>query len=425
MAAPARKASAQRESAHIPSALDDLTAPTGDSPKRLDELNAVAAPEPSSAHDAPLAEVRPPLPLPPAPPGRAERLIAGDAGEPGPLERLAERARLFGRLLYLTLGLRALLLLQLLDSLWELVSGYVQGVFQGFMSLRAARRVAARRAAGRLAEGTGEDAAAALALTRALLCAPLDLSPRSPEPLKAAAALASLEGRDPLALALSARARLDDLRRDLRFLHGGGAQRTLREAVVGYLIDLIPNPLSFLKPWWVWLTLCFALRFRRREALRLYAELEGGLMALLSALEAHERRRGAVRAQTPEERAALAASLAEAEGALERLLLLTTQSYHHAAPDRWGPLDLAADLWACRRAGAPPRRVGEVRVARTPSQHPLAALALSELLSRELYRATKRVPGVGVADVAEALDARASLARAHRLARRLRSGAAL
>ncbi|MBM4291767.1 MAG: hypothetical protein FJ138_10220 [Deltaproteobacteria bacterium] len=405
-----------------PQALD-RAAPAPAAPQALDR----AAPAPAAPQAPDLAGAAALAALPAAPPGRVERFVEGEVGEPGPLERLVERARPLARVLYLALGLRALLLLALLDSLWELVSGYVQGVFQGLMSLRAARRVAARRAAGRLAAGTAEDAAAALALTRSLLCAPSALcAPLSGRATEEAAALVALEGRDPLALALAARARLDDLRRDLRFLHPGGAGRTLREALVGYVVDLIPNPLSLFRPWVNWLAVCLALRFRRREALRLCAELEAGVGGLLAALEGEGGGARAPRAATPASRAALSAALPAAEDALGRLLLLTVLSHHHANPDRWAPLDLAADLWASRRAGgAPARVVLGARVAPRALQHPAAALALAGLLSRELCGAAARVPGVGPLDVAAALEAHAAVARARRAAGRLRRRAAL
>ena len=127
--------------------------------------------------------------------------------------------------------------------------------------------MSALRAEGRLAEGFAEDAARALSLSRALLCLPPQPQGGSPD---------ERPPRQLLALALSARASLDDLRRDLATLQPGGLQRGALKAIGGWLLDLIPNPLSFIKPWVSWLVLGFRVRSSRAELVELDRRLGAG-----------------------------------------------------------------------------------------------------------------------------------------------------
>jgi hypothetical protein len=263
----------------------------------------------------------------PSPPSRIEGWLDEESADPGPLERLIERVRLLSAALNASLGLHALPLLHLIDQLWELLSGYIKGIFGGLMTLRSAMRVSERRARGELSKGFTDDAQRALSLTGALLCLP--------QPTQGIThSLEGPRGEHLLALALTTRAQLDDLKRDLAQLRGGGVRRGVFSALKNYALDLIPNPLSVFKPWWTWLLVTFGVRFKRATIIDLVSTLQEELMSLVDDLKREEEG----------ERVDHGARVSELRAQLSRLQLITLQSHHHARPSQWRPLALITEL---------------------------------------------------------------------------------
>ena len=268
----------------------------------------------------------------------ARRLIDHDMVRPGPLERLFERIAWLSYLFYKTLGFSTLMLLHIVDNLWEFVSGYISRVFKGLMNIRSAARIAARRADGTLIEGVKRDIVMMMGVTEQLLCLPTTRDHITPDHHQLAEdVLVSVKRGTPLALALSARARLDDLRRDLNFVRGGGTGRRLWRAIFKWVIGLIPNPFELIKPWFNALLLSLKVSYSRAQVQESHQQLITALSRLIDELER-------VKNSREYDPRATEILVTELQGYLDEFLTLCLQSRYQAQPWRWSLLDRLSAL---------------------------------------------------------------------------------
>lgn len=303
--------------------------------------------------------------------------------KPGPLERLIERLRWLSWLLYQLIGFTALFVLHLIDNLWELVSGYISRVFSGFMHLRSMIRVNQRRAQDQLSIEFRRDMAGLLEQGAQLLCASHDQS----HPLMSEYT-STLMRQNPLALALSVRARADDLRRDLSFLRSGGAKKSVRNAFFRALLNLIPNPISVFRPFVNVLLLSTWVRYRRDQINQGFNELEKIFTEIVLLIERME--------LSEDVDLELEAQLKKLAPQLDVFLVLTLQSRYHAQPWRWDLFDQIAECMQSRS---------------TKELHPLSAMQLR----LSLLSALAELP-----DPALSQDTWATLKTAQRVQKRLR-----
>ena len=264
--------------------------------------------------------------LPPAPLTSVEKSLGDEVGRPGIIERSLGVLKRTTRLINITIGLRCLVVIHILDMLWGLISDYVTSIFKGFMALRSARKMIMRRATGRLVSGTSQDLKRAIFSLDHLLC----ISDRA----HTLTADSKETQRDEDALLLSVlqtRARLDDLSRDLNFITTGAMTSSFWKALKGWLWGLIPNPYtlwSFVKDSAL---ILFRLRFKRREVLKLYLEFKGAAFDLIASLELHLNHEADERRVNQDIRVC--------RERLNRLLTLTLTSRLIAQPHRWSALD--------------------------------------------------------------------------------------
>ena len=359
-------------------------------------------------------ESRPRVELPVATASAMEIRLGEDAAHPGPLERVLKKFKRITKGIYVLIGLRVLILIQLIDSLWELVSGYIQHIFQIFMTIRSARRVRQRLAAQSLTLETEKDILSTISYLESLLCLP-ELDPWSSE----------LSAQDhPLAVALTARAQLDDLRRDLRFMNSSEIKRGVLKTIYEWLIGLIPNPLQLFILWKNWFILRFKLSFRRREVLRVFQDFKEECRGLLDELRRLESIRAA-RLKGGEDSIDLQAQtqrIKNCRRSIDRLFFLTLLSHKTACPNMWRPLDWVEDLLFQHSRYQPqpqpqlqehtqPQPFTEAQMRRVERLellskytrdpiHPLTHLSLNQWLLERLQRGAKRARHTGHGAVA-------------------------
>ena len=270
--------------------------------------------------------------------GAARRMIDHDLVRPGPLERLFERVTWLSWLFYKILGFSTLMVLHIVDNLWEFVSSYISRVFKGLMNLRSAARIAARRADGTLIEDLKRDMMMMMGDTEQLLCLPTTRDHITSDHHQLSdSVLVSVKRGTPLALALRTRARLDDLRRDLNFIRGGGAGQRLWRAILKWLIGLIPNPLELVKPWFNAFLLSFKISYSRTQVQENHQQLIDTVGRLIDELE---------RAKSSGQHDMRASEMlvTELQGHLDGFLALCLQSSYQARPWRWTLLDRLSSL---------------------------------------------------------------------------------
>jgi hypothetical protein len=266
------------------------------------------------------------------------RMIDHDLVRPGPLERAIERIRWLSWIFYKTIGFSTLMLLHIIDNLWEFVSSYISRVFKGLMNLRSASRVAARRAEGKLIEGLKRDMTMMMGATEQLLCLPSTQDYITPDHHQLSEdVLISVQRGTPLALALSARARLDDLRRDLNFIRKGGGRQRFWSALFKWLIGLIPNPFEVIKPWFNALLLSFKIYYSRAQVQENHLQLIDTLGRLIDELEA-------MKTSTEMDTRASTDLVNALQSQLDAFLTLCLQSKYQARPWSWRLIDQLSSL---------------------------------------------------------------------------------
>jgi hypothetical protein len=266
------------------------------------------------------------------------RMIDHDLVRPGPLERAIERIRWLSWIFYKTIGFSTLMLLHIIDNLWEFVSSYISRVFKGLMNLRSASRVAARRAEGKLIEGLKRDMTMMMGATEQLLCLPSTQDYITPDHHQLSEdVLISVQRGTPLALALSARARLDDLRRDLNFIRKGRGLQRFWSALFKWLIGLIPNPFEVIKPWFNALLLSFKIYYSRAQVQENHLQLIDTLGRLIDELEA-------MKTSTEMDTRASTDLVNALQSQLDAFLTLCLQSKYQARPWSWRLIDQLSSL---------------------------------------------------------------------------------
>ena len=257
---------------------------------------------------------------------------------PGILERVVEKMRWLSWLLYHIFGLTTLFILHLIDNLWELVSGYINKVFQGFMNLRSVARVNVRRAEGRLIQSVRMELSSILDQSAQLLCLPYQTRDEIPW-----SHVARVTRQNPLALALNTRARIDDIRRDLMTLKKRNMGGVVGRGILGLAKDMIPNPLSLFRPWMNVFLLSFWMRYDRSRIHSSYQDLCEQIRRVDQLLITSEQSIYQGRS-SPDLDQELNEALTQLGQTLSFFLIITLQSHIHAQPWKWEPVIQAEEL---------------------------------------------------------------------------------
>ena len=259
-------------------------------------------------------------------------LIDHELIQPGPLERALERIRMLTWCLYLFFGYGVLYVINLIDNLWSLVSEYITKIFKGLMGLKSSLKVSTWRSSGQLDMHLLQSIHQTLLLTERHLCLP---SYSDLLTLDQSKIITPMEIKNPLAVALSVRAQLDDLRRNLGFIRPQSGKRTFWLALKGIMIDLIPNPISFFRPWVNIILIGWRLKYSRQQVIDVHDLLVGECKELIELVK-QQQTDGQI-SQVHQDR--INQLIDQIEGHINTLLIVTLQSRYHAQPKRWSTHD--------------------------------------------------------------------------------------
>lgn len=297
-----------------------------------------------------------------APPIKMSRIVDQELIQPGPLERLLERLTTFAWILYLFVGYSALYIVNLIDNLWSLISEYITKTFKGVMGLKSAIKVAEWRSSGQLDVRLLHSAHKAILRCERLLCLPTKADNLVEDQERV-----SIEQRpiNPLSLAFSARAGLDDLRRDVGCMRPRAGRRTFWSALKGLAIDFIPNPISVFRPWVNIVMIGFRVKYSRQQVQETHQRLIDRLRDLSHLLKPSQG--GVLSAKESE---MIQTLINQVELDLYIFLTLILQSRYHAQPHRWSLFD----------------QLGEVTAFDPRSNHPWSMMQIRTRLLEELTR---------------------------------------
>jgi len=304
--------------------LSEISYPEGLPPEDFedDDLAELVTDEESSIVDKDLSQLG----------GLGQGLIDHELIQPGPLERALERIRMLTWCLYLFFGYGVLYVINLIDNLWSLVSEYITKIFKGLMGLKSSLKVSTWRSSGQLDMHLSESVHQTLLLTERHLCLPSYSDLLTLDHNKF---ITPMEIKNPLAVALSVRAQLDDLRRDLGFIRPQSGKRTFWLALKGVMIDLIPNPISFFRPWVNIILIGWRLKYSRQQVIDVHDLLVGECKELIELVKSQQTN-GQI-SQVHQDR--INQLIDQIEGHINTLLIVTLQSRYHAQPKRWSTHD--------------------------------------------------------------------------------------
>ena len=322
-------------------------------------------------------ELKPSVSTEPSPPAEINRIVDRELTQPGPLERLIERAKILAWVCYLLMGYSALYLINLIDNLWSLLSEYISKIFRGIMGLRSALKVEEWRSSGQLDIKILTSAHATLAMSERLLCLPSLSDDILKEIIEGDSGeiieRSSPKGNNPLSLALTARAHLDDLRRDLSHIRPKSGRRHMWSMLKSLVLDLIPNPLSFIRPFLNTAMIIWRLHFSRKQVLVVHRSLCDELIRLnqrIKALSDHHKKNSLGINEVQNIEHEINTLVDQIEEKIYLLLSFTLQSRYHAQPHRWSLFD----------------QIGEFSASPSDRSHPWAKMAQRNRLLREIVQ---------------------------------------
>lgn len=167
---------------------------------------------------------------------------------------------------------------------------------------------------------------------------------------------------------------------DLAYVRPTSGRRQFWGVIKSFLLDLIPNPLSFFRPWLNTVILIWKLKYSRTQVHEIQKESLNQLMSLSSLITNLSL---SLREQlSPPHRVELEQEINQLIGQIEEklylFLSLNLQSCYHAQPQRWSLFDHLGELGSTVFEISHPWTLMEGRV-----------LLLSELVKRDLYKEGK------------------------------------
>ena len=200
-----------------------------------------------------------------------ELFLSEDAGRPGPVERLIAQSTILMKGLQVTIGLHFILLANLFDSIIEIFTAYIHGIFSTWKMARTIKRRIDRERSNTQVTALAED----LSLARIYLSRMLKLSSFSLEENEKLFSQAKdwkkiSASTFPLKLALEIRGHLDQMKRDLAFLTMDQVRELVQGTLQDFFLSFIPNPIDFLVPWKDLFLLSFFLKYSRVEIEKMY-----------------------------------------------------------------------------------------------------------------------------------------------------------
>jgi hypothetical protein len=274
---------------------------------------------------------------------QAEGKLSDKAGHPGPLEYSIKKSKKLTQWWHRILGLYSIYILHVIDSLWDLVSGYIKNIFKIFMIIRSSYRVRQRIRQGRLAQATQEDAMISLKAIEELYYIPSNSYAMHTQlqKLKNNNIKAVQEFDNTLELALYVRTSLDTLQRDIGLVHKQSIKQGIIQEIKSWVWDLIPKPWNIFRPLIDAYHLGFKIKFTRKDSLIIYQDLLFALGNLCHLLQCRQDNESGANVHFKEaEEALLLSYIKQCKDACDRFLKLSVQSHHLAMPHKWSTAEL-------------------------------------------------------------------------------------
>lgn len=190
-----------------------------------------------------------------------EKLLSGDAGKPGPLERFVAHSRWLMWTIQKTIGTSFILLSNFLDMIIEFVASWIHSVFQAWQVSRTMAKAAKRK----FSETEIQSLCDELSESRELLARLFHLSDYEIPP--------NTPASFPLELVLEARGLLSEMKRDLAMLTERQMAQFLKENLVDRLKAALPNPFDLVPSLKDFFILAFCMRYSRQDIEQMYIEL--------------------------------------------------------------------------------------------------------------------------------------------------------
>jgi len=211
--------------------------------------------------------------LPQLPGPLFEKLLSDEAGKPGPMERFIAQSVLAMKAFQATLGLKFVLFAQAVDTLVQMFTTYIQGIFNAWRMTQSIRRTLERKKSGTQREAFLEDAAIAryqlarfLGLPGFYLEEQFDMMPMNDCWEKLA------QPTFPLSLALEMRNHLDQMKRDLSLLTARQVTQFIQKSMSSFFLSFIPNPADLVMPWKDFFVILFWMKYSRTQTKQMYAD---------------------------------------------------------------------------------------------------------------------------------------------------------
>ncbi|WP_372369742.1 hypothetical protein [Candidatus Uabimicrobium sp. HlEnr_7] len=220
-----------------------------------------------------------------------EKKLGDTAGRPGVIERIIANSVYIVKFIHHTIGLRSILFLNIIDNLINIVTSYINSIFQSWKLMRSIYRRLEREDPFTQVESIYEDIGVArFLMSRSVTFAGFfweDHIPKTKDPYMYSHPWEDAKKRSlPSKLILDLRGHLDEMKRDLTFLNWIEIKKETKKSIVDFLFSFIPNPLEWFAQWRDIFITTFFMKYSRDQIEEMYVEM---LIAYEHLLEYFER----------------------------------------------------------------------------------------------------------------------------------------